>query len=88
MGGYVSFPAGVMARLMGKELIVHEQNSIPGLTNKLLAMIATEIYSAFPTKFIRSSKKIGNPVRNAIRQIVPPIKRFKNRKGPLRLLVV
>ena len=88
MGGYVSFPAGVMARLMGKKLIVHEQNSIPGLTNKLLAMIASETYSAFPIKFIRSSKKIGNPVRNAIRQIQPPIKRFKNRKGPLRLLIV
>jgi UDP-N-acetylglucosamine--N-acetylmuramyl-(pentapeptide) pyrophosphoryl-undecaprenol N-acetylglucosamine transferase len=88
MGGYVSFPGGLMARLMGKPLIVHEQNSIPGLTNKLLAIVATEIYSAFPIKLLRVSQKIGNPVRDSIRQIKTPIQRFKNRKGPLRLLVV
>jgi UDP-N-acetylglucosamine--N-acetylmuramyl-(pentapeptide) pyrophosphoryl-undecaprenol N-acetylglucosamine transferase len=88
MGGYVSFPGGLMARIMGKPLIVHEQNSIPGLTNKLLAIIATKIYSAFPIKLIRTSHQIGNPVRDAIRKIQPPIQRFKNRKGPLRLLVV
>lgn len=88
MGGYVSFPGGLMARLMGKPLIVHEQNSIPGLTNKLLSIIATKIYSAFPIKLISASYQIGNPVRNAIRKIQPPIQRFKNRKGPLRLLVV
>jgi len=88
MGGYVSFPGGLMAKLMGKPLIIHEQNSIPGLTNKLLAMIATHIYSAFPIKFLRASQKIGNPVRDDIRQIKTPAQRFKNRKGPLRLLVV
>jgi len=88
MGGYVSFPAGLMARLMGKPLIVHEQNSIPGLTNRLLAVIATTTYSAFPIKLIRASQKIGNPVRDSIRQIKLPVQRFKNRKGPLRLLVV
>ena len=88
MGGYVSFPGGLMGKLMGKPLIVHEQNSIPGLTNKLLAMIATHIYSAFPIKFMRHSEKIGNPVRDAIRKIKPPVQRFKSRKGPLRLLVV
>ncbi|MFM1825031.1 MAG: N-acetylglucosaminyl transferase, partial [Pseudomonadota bacterium] len=88
MGGYVSFPGGLMARLMGRPLIVHEQNSIPGLTNKLLAMIATQIYSAFPIKLIRASHKIGNPVRDEIRQIKSPVQRFKNRKGPLRLLIV
>jgi len=53
MGGYVSFPGGLMSRLMGKPLIVHEQNSIPGLTNRLLAIIATKIYSAFPIKLMR-----------------------------------
>ena len=88
MGGYVSFPGGLMARLMLKPLIVHEQNSIPGLTNKLLAIIATHIYSAFPIKLMRSSQKIGNPVRDSIRKIEKPDQRFKNRKGPLRLLVV
>jgi UDP-N-acetylglucosamine--N-acetylmuramyl-(pentapeptide) pyrophosphoryl-undecaprenol N-acetylglucosamine transferase len=88
MGGYVSFPGGLMSRLMGKPLIVHEQNSIPGLTNRLLAIIATKIYSAFPIKLMRASQKIGNPVRDNIRQIKPPAQRFKNRKGPLRLLVV
>lgn len=88
MGGYVSFPGGLMARLMLRPLIVHEQNSIPGLTNKLLAIIATQIYSAFPIKLMRSSQKIGNPVRDSIRKIEKPDQRFKNRKGPLRLLVV
>jgi UDP-N-acetylglucosamine--N-acetylmuramyl-(pentapeptide) pyrophosphoryl-undecaprenol N-acetylglucosamine transferase len=88
MGGYVSFPGGVMARLMRRPLIVHEQNSIPGLTNKFLALIATRIYSAFPMRLMRASQKIGNPVRDSIRKIEKPDQRFKNRKGPLRLLVV
>ena len=88
MGGYVSFPAGLMARLMVKTLIVHEQNSIPGLTNKLLAIIATRIYSAFPIKLMVAYQKIGNPVRDSIRKIKKPDQRFRNRKGPLRLLVV
>ena len=88
MGGYVSFPGGLMARLMCKPLIVHEQNSIPGLTNKFLALIATRIYSAFPIKLMRASQKIGNPVRDSIRKIEKPDQRFKNRKGSLRLLVV
>ncbi|MSQ80697.1 MAG: undecaprenyldiphospho-muramoylpentapeptide beta-N-acetylglucosaminyltransferase, partial [Candidatus Methylopumilus sp.] len=88
MGGYVSFPGGFVARIMRKPLIVHEQNSIPGLTNRLLAIIATRIYSAFPIKLIKTSYKIGNPVRDSISNIKEPFSRFKNRKGPLRLLVV
>ena len=86
MGGYVSLPAALAARILNIKLIVHEQNSIPGLTNKILSFISNQNFSAFPNS-LRKSKIIGNPIRKEIEQVRNPKKRFLNRKGPLRILV-
>ena len=87
MGGYIAFPGGLMARLLGKPLVLHEQNSIAGLTNKLLAKIASRVLTAFPN-VLPSAEWTGNPILGAIAHIASPEVRFAMRQGPLRLLVV
>ena len=87
MGGYVSFPGGMMAALLGKPLVIHEQNSIPGLANKVLAALADRVLCAFPGALKRATLT-GNPVRPEIAAIAAPEARYAERAGPLRVLVV
>jgi UDP-N-acetylglucosamine--N-acetylmuramyl-(pentapeptide) pyrophosphoryl-undecaprenol N-acetylglucosamine transferase len=87
MGGYVSFPGGIMAALFGKPLIVHEQNAIPGLANKVLAGVADRVLCAFPGA-LKGATLTGNPVRPGIAAIAAPESRYAGRSGPLRVLVV
>ena len=87
MGGYMSFPGGVMAALLGKPLVVHEQNSVPGLANKVLASVADRVLCAFPGALKRGTVT-GNPVRPEIAAIAAPETRYAERSGPLRVLVV
>ena len=87
MGGYVSFPGGMMAVLLGKPLVIHEQNSIPGLANRVLATVADRILCAFPGA-LKSATLTGNPVRPEIAAIAAPGTRYAERAGPLRVLVV
>ncbi|MDH5485711.1 MAG: undecaprenyldiphospho-muramoylpentapeptide beta-N-acetylglucosaminyltransferase [Gammaproteobacteria bacterium] len=87
MGGFVSGPGGLMARLLGRPLLIHEQNAIPGMTNRLLSLIATKVMSAFPDGFKRESLHVGNPVRSEIADIPEPGMRLKNRHGRLKLFV-
>ena len=65
MGGFASGPGGVAAWLLGRPLIIHEQNSVAGLTNRLLAGLAREVLAAFPGSFSSrvSARVVGNPVR-------------------------
>jgi UDP-N-acetylglucosamine--N-acetylmuramyl-(pentapeptide) pyrophosphoryl-undecaprenol N-acetylglucosamine transferase len=91
MGGYISFPAGLMARQLKIPLILHEQNSVAGLANKALARIATRVFTAFPNVLTRESSTatfIGNPLREAFTSMASPTDRFANRSGLLELLVV
>jgi UDP-N-acetylglucosamine--N-acetylmuramyl-(pentapeptide) pyrophosphoryl-undecaprenol N-acetylglucosamine transferase len=88
MGGFAAFPGGLMAYLLAKPLLIHEQNSVAGLSNKTLAHLATQVIAAFPTAFGDKARLVGNPVRSEITQIVPAELRFKVRSGPLRILVV
>jgi len=88
MGGFAAFPGGLMASLLGKPLVIHEQNSVAGLTNKTLAFFAKKVLAAFPAAFGSKAKLVGNPVRADITQITPPEARLTGRTGPLRLLVV
>lgn len=90
MGGYVTFPGGMMAVLRGIPLVLHEQNSIPGLANRMLADISDRILSGFPDVLVRRKKSSwsGNPVRPEIAAIRPPAERYAGRSGPLRILVV
>lgn len=88
MGGFAAFPGGLMASLLRKPLVIHEQNSVAGLTNKTLAHFATKVLAAFPAAFGTKATLVGNPVRDDITQISPPETRLAARTGPLRLLVV
>jgi UDP-N-acetylglucosamine--N-acetylmuramyl-(pentapeptide) pyrophosphoryl-undecaprenol N-acetylglucosamine transferase len=87
MGGYISFPGGMMASLLGRPLVVHEQNSVAGLANRVLAGVADRILTGFPEVF-KKGLWVGNPVRPEIAKISPPAERFAGRSGALRLLVI
>ncbi|WP_306606251.1 undecaprenyldiphospho-muramoylpentapeptide beta-N-acetylglucosaminyltransferase [Azonexus sp.] len=87
MGGYITFPGGMMAALSGVPLILHEQNSVPGLANKVLAGVADRIVTGFPAVFGKGLW-LGNPVRPEICQVAPPAERFAQRTGALRVLVI
>ena len=87
LGGYISFPGGMMATLAGKPLILHEQNSVAGMANKVLANVASRVFCAFPNA-LPGAQWVGNPLRQAFLQLPPPAERFAGRSGPLRILVV
>jgi len=88
-GGYVSGPGGIAAWLMRIPLLIHEQNAIPGLTNRWLARVAGSVLQAFPDSFAAGvrARTVGNPVRADIAAIPEPAQRFAARSGPARLLV-
>ena len=87
LGGYIAFPAGMMSVLLGKPLVLHEQNSVAGMVNKVLAMVADKVFTAFPN-VLKNAEWIGNPLRDAFTVQPEPAARFAGRSGPLRLLVV
>ena len=86
-GGYIAFPAGMMGVLLGKPLVLHEQNSVAGLVNKVLALVADRMFTAFPD-VLKDAQWVGNPLRSAFMSQADPVTRFAGRTGPLRLLVV
>ena len=87
LGGYIAFPAGMMAVLLGKPLVLHEQNSVAGMVNKVLAQLADRVFTAFPD-VLQNAEWIGNPLRPAFTSQADPEARFAGRTGPLRLVVV
>ncbi len=93
MGGFASGPGGLMARVLGLPLVIHEQNRVPGLTNQWLARIAARVFEAFPGSFppARGAVACGNPVRAEIAALPAPDERLAPRlqgPGPRRLLVL
>jgi UDP-N-acetylglucosamine--N-acetylmuramyl-(pentapeptide) pyrophosphoryl-undecaprenol N-acetylglucosamine transferase len=102
MGGYIAFPGGMMAVLLGKPLVVHEPGAHAGLTNRVLALIADRVLVGFPKSFEEKPKNalaamlpkpkkiewLGTPVREDITRLAEPAARMQARNGPLRLLVV
>lgn len=90
MGGYASAPAGIAARLRGARLVVHEQNAVPGLTNRLLAPLARRVLAGFPEAALRLGRRaetVGIPVRRSLLGLPRPNERLAGRGGPLRVLV-
>lgn len=87
MGGYITFPGAMMATLLGKPLVLHEQNSVAGLANRVLAGVADRILAGFP-QALKKGEWVGNPVRPEIAALAPPPERFKDREGALRILVI
>lgn len=86
LGGYVAFPGGMMASLFNRPLALHEQNAIAGLANRVLATVSDKVMVAFPGAL--KGEWTGNPVRADIAAIPAPEERFRERGGPLRILVV
>lgn len=90
LGGFASGPGGLAAWLLRKPVVIHEQNAIPGLTNRLLSKLARQVLEGFPQSFAASQKAnwVGNPVRVNIEKLNSPESRFAERAGPIRLLVL
>lgn len=91
MGGYVCFPAGLMASLLGKPLVLVNADAGLLLSNKALLPVADRIAFGFGFKGLDKIKQAvvtGNPVRAAIENLPAPAERYGARSGPLRLLVV
>jgi UDP-N-acetylglucosamine--N-acetylmuramyl-(pentapeptide) pyrophosphoryl-undecaprenol N-acetylglucosamine transferase len=87
LGGYITFPGGMVASLCGKPVVLHEQNSVAGLANKVLAQLAERVFTAFPGVF-KTGQWVGNPLRRAFTEQAAPAERMAGRTGPLRVLVV
>jgi UDP-N-acetylglucosamine--N-acetylmuramyl-(pentapeptide) pyrophosphoryl-undecaprenol N-acetylglucosamine transferase len=87
LGGYITFPGGMMSVLLGKPLVLHEQNSVAGMANRVLAQVADRVFTAFPD-VLKHAQWIGNPLRPAFTQQPDAAQRFAGRSGPLKLLVV
>ena len=89
MGGYITFPGGIMARLAGVPLVVHEQNAVAGLANKVLSHIASRVLTGFPDA-LSNGEWVGNPVRADMINLPAPEERYDARaeSEPLHVLVV
>ena len=87
MGGYISVPVAIAAKIMRIHLIIHEQNALVGLSNRVISMIANVSFSGFKTN-VKNMKVIGNPIREEIYKTKEPLGRFYARKGSLRILVL
>ncbi|MEO5624841.1 MAG: undecaprenyldiphospho-muramoylpentapeptide beta-N-acetylglucosaminyltransferase [Dokdonella sp.] len=87
LGGYAAAPGGIAARLANIPLVVHEQNRIAGVTNRLLARNAERVLTGF-TDVFPQGEWVGNPVRASIAALPIPAARYAGREGPLKLLVL
>jgi UDP-N-acetylglucosamine--N-acetylmuramyl-(pentapeptide) pyrophosphoryl-undecaprenol N-acetylglucosamine transferase len=97
MGGYASFPGGMMSVLLMKPLVIQEQNACAGLANRILVCLADRVLVGFPDAFTVGKpllcRKVdaqwsGNPVRTEIAALGDPTARYAARAGRLHLLVV
>ena len=87
MGGYITMPGGLMAAILRRPLVIHEQNSIAGMSNKVLAILAGRVLSGFPD-VLKRAEWCGNPVRADIAALPDPQTRYTARSGKLNVLVV
>jgi UDP-N-acetylglucosamine--N-acetylmuramyl-(pentapeptide) pyrophosphoryl-undecaprenol N-acetylglucosamine transferase len=89
MGGFVSGPGGLTAKLLGIPLVIHEQNRVVGTTNRLLAKLANQALEAFPNSFPAKQQAIctGNPLRADFLNL-PEKTAWQASKRALRILVV
>ena len=88
MGGFASGPGGLAAWLLRRPLCIHEQNAIPGITNRILSKLARFSLEAFPGAFKKADAVTGNPVRQSIYDLASPEIRFAEHQGPIRLLII
>ncbi len=87
MGGYITFPGGLISKLLKRPLVLHEANSVAGSANRALAKIAMRTLTGFPNT-MENAEWVGNPIRQEFDHIAAPAERYEQRQGPLSLLVV
>jgi UDP-N-acetylglucosamine--N-acetylmuramyl-(pentapeptide) pyrophosphoryl-undecaprenol N-acetylglucosamine transferase len=68
MGGYITFPGGLVSYLMGRPLVLHEANSVAGSANRVLARFATRVLTGFP-KTLKEAQWVGNPIRESFERL-------------------
>ena len=89
MGGYAAAPGGIAAWAARVPVIVHEQNSVAGVTNRLLSKLARHSLTGFPDVFHGANAEwVGNPVRRSISELASPSERMAGRSEGVRLLVL
>ncbi len=87
MGGYITFPGGLVTKLLKQPLVLHESNSVAGSANQALAKIAMRVLTGFPNA-MSSAEWVGNPIREEFDHVLSPALRYEERQGPLSILVV
>ncbi|MEY3799993.1 MAG: hypothetical protein RLZZ406_1296 [Pseudomonadota bacterium] len=87
MGGYITFPGGLVTKLLKRPLVLHESNSVAGSANRALAKIAMRTLTGFPNTMAHA-EWVGNPIREEFEHIQSPALRYEQRQGPLSILVV
>lgn len=87
MGGYITVPGGLVAWILRRPIVIHEQNSVAGMSNKLLAKLANKVMSGFPN-VLPKAQWCGNPVRENIVNLAAPQQRYSTREGVLKILLV
>ena len=87
MGGYITFPGGLMTKLLKQPLVLHESNSVAGSANRALSKIAMRVLTGFPNA-MSSAEWVGNPIREEFDHVPSPALRYEGRQGSLSILVV
>jgi UDP-N-acetylglucosamine--N-acetylmuramyl-(pentapeptide) pyrophosphoryl-undecaprenol N-acetylglucosamine transferase len=87
MGGYITFPGGLVSKLLNRPLVLHESNSVAGSANRALTKIAMRVLTGFPNT-MKSAEWVGNPIREEFDHVRAPALRYEQRQGPLSILVV
>ena len=87
MGGYITFPGGLVTKLLKRPLVLHEANSVAGSANLALSKIAMRVLTGFPG-VIEKAEWVGNPIREEFDHMLAPEARYDQRQGPLSILVV
>ncbi|ANI98780.1 undecaprenyldiphospho-muramoylpentapeptide beta-N-acetylglucosaminyltransferase [Polynucleobacter wuianus] len=87
MGGYITFPGGLVSKLLKRPLVLHESNSVAGSANRALSKIAMRTLTGFPNT-MQKAEWVGNPIREEFDHIQKPELRYEQRQGPISILVV
>lgn len=87
MGGYITFPGGLVSKLLKQPLVLHESNSVAGSANLALAKIAMRVLTGFPDT-MKPAEWVGNPIREEFDHVQAPSLRYEERQGPISILVV
>ena len=87
MGGYITFPGGLVTKILKRPLVLHESNSVAGSANRALAKIAMRTLTGFPNTMAHA-EWVGNPIREEFDRMTTPTQRYEERQGNLSILVV